>query len=67
VAIAVQYHLEKTFHGLFDEQNGSIMCTYDFSQIQSNNMWRDWLAKLESCHHATLLNICNKSQVKINT
>lgn len=66
VAMSVEYHLEKTLHTLFDELNGSILCTYDFSQIQSNNMWRDWLAKLESCHHATLLNICEKSLVKIN-
>lgn len=65
-AMSVEYHLEKTLHALFDDLNGSIMCTYDFSQIQSNNKWRDWLAKLESCHHATLLNICEKSQVKIN-
>ena len=65
VAMAVEYHIEKTLQTLFDELNGSILCTYDFSQIQSNNQWRDWLAKLESCHHATLLNICEKSQVKI--
>lgn len=66
VAMAVEYHIEKTLQTLFDELNGSILCTYDFSQIQSNNQWRDWLANLESCHHAILLNICEKSQVKIN-
>ena len=65
-AMSVQHHVEKTFHESFDDLNGSVMCTYDFSEIQENNKWRDWLAKLESCHHATLLNICNKSQVKIN-
>lgn len=66
VAIAVEHHLEKTLQELFEDLNGSILCPYDFSQIQSNNQWRDWLANLESCHHATLLNICEKSQVKIN-
>ena len=65
-SMSVQHHVEKIFHASFDNFGGSVMCTYDFSQIQSNNMWRDWLAKLESCHHATLLNICEKSQVKIN-
>lgn len=65
-SMSVQHRVEKIFHASFDNFGGSVMCTYDFSQIQSNNMWRDWLAKLESCHHATLLNICEKSQVKIN-
>jgi hypothetical protein len=65
-AMSVELHLEKTFNSLFDDLNGSFMCTYDLSQIQSNNNWRDWLAKLESCHHASLLNICDKDQVKIN-
>lgn len=66
-AMAVQYTIEKIFHeSLFDNLSGSCMCVYDFSQIQENNKWRDWLAKLETCHNASLLNICDKSLVKIN-
>lgn len=65
-SMSVQHHIEKTFHASFDNFGGSVMCTYEFSEIQSNNMWRDWLAKLELCHHATLFNICENSQVMIN-
>ena len=64
--ISVEYYLEKTFHALFDDSNGSFMCTYDFSQIQSNNEWRTWLHRLEMCHHASILNICENAQIKIN-
>jgi MEDS: MEthanogen/methylotroph, DcmR Sensory domain len=63
--MSVELYLEKTFHALFGDLNGSVMCTYDLSQIQSNNNWREWLAKLEMCHDASLLNICDKTQVKI--
>ncbi len=63
--MSVEHYLEKTFHAIFDDFNGSLMCTYDFSQIQSNNEWRTWLAKLEMCHHASILNIYEKSQIKI--
>ena len=65
-SMSVQHHIEKVFHASFENFGGSVMCTYDFSEIQSNNMWRDWLAKLESCHHATLLSLCENSQIKIN-
>jgi MEDS: MEthanogen/methylotroph, DcmR Sensory domain len=66
-AMAVQYGIENIFHeAMFEKLNGSCMCTYDMSQIKENNKWRDWLDKLESCHNATLLNICDKSQIKIN-
>ena len=65
-SISVQHYVEKIFHASFDNFGGSVMCTYDFSEIQSNNMWRDWLAKLELCHHTTLLNICGNSQIEIN-
>jgi len=64
--ISVEYYLEKTFHTLFDDLNGSVMCTYDISQIQANDNWRVWLHKLEMCHHASVLNICDKALVKIN-
>jgi len=64
--MSVEYYLEKTFGAFFDDLNGSIMCTYDLSQIRANNNWRTWLAKLEMCHHASILNICEKTQVKIN-
>ncbi len=63
--MSVEHYLEKTFHAIFDDFNGSLMCTYDFSQIQSNNEWRTWLAKLEMCHNASILNICEKAQIKI--
>jgi hypothetical protein len=65
--MSVEYCLEKTFYSIFDDSNGSVMCTYDFSQIQSNNEWRTWLHKLEMCHHASILNICENAQIKINT
>ena len=64
--MSVEYHLEKVFQALFYDLNGSVMCTYDLSQIQANNDWRVWLHKLEMCHHASILNICEKIQVKIN-
>jgi len=65
-AISVELYLEKILHGQFDNLNGSILCTYDLTHIMSNNRWRDWLSKLESYHHASLITTYDKNLVKIN-
>jgi hypothetical protein len=62
--IFVEFYFEKTFQALFDDLNDSVMRTCDLSQIQSNNNWRVWLHKLKMCHHASILNMCEKAQDK---
>ena len=53
-AIAIQLYLEKTFHGMFDALDGSVLCTYDVSHIRANNRWKYWLNSLQKCHHALI-------------
>src|SRR6185437_97444 len=65
-AISVQLYLEKIFPSIFDDLNGSVICTYDFSQIKLNNNWRDWLEKLESYHHGSILRSNHRDVIKIN-
>lgn len=66
-AITIQVQIEKIFHtSMFEKFNGSVLCTYDLSQIQANNRWRYWLDSLQSYHHATILNLNEKNSVMIN-
>jgi hypothetical protein len=65
-AMSVELYLEKTLYNMFDDLNGSILCTYDLAQIKSNNQWMDWLDKLESYHHASLITTYDQNLVKVN-
>lgn len=63
-AISIQLYLEKIFHGIFETFNGSVMCTYDFEQIQTNDRWRYWLDSLERCHHIVVSSKNGQSVVR---
>ena len=66
-AMAIQEYAERITHnGIFEKLNCSILCSYDFSQIQANNKWIQWLAKLQASHHASILNIDTKGTVTIS-
>lgn len=67
-AMAIQAKFEKIFHnGVFDKLNGSILCTYDMSQIQANNEWMRWLKELQENHHAYMICKNGKSNLTINS
>lgn len=66
VAISIQSRWEKILHtALFDKFNGSILCTYDLSQILANNEWSRWLKELKENHHAYM--ICQNGKCSLST
>ena len=66
-AMAIQAKLEKILHNsIFDKLNGSILCTYDLSQICANNEWMRWLKELQENHHAYVICKNGKSNLTIN-
>jgi hypothetical protein len=66
-AMAIQVKFEKIFHNsIFDKLNGSVLCTYDLSEIQANNEWMRWLAELQENHHAYLIYKNGKSNLTVN-
>ena len=68
IAIAIQVRWEKILHNnIFDKLNGSILCTYDLTQIKANNEWMKWLVMLQENHHAYLICKNGKSNFTINT
>ncbi|MDR3783076.1 MAG: MEDS domain-containing protein [Candidatus Nitrosotalea sp.] len=68
IAIAIQAKWEKMLHNnIFDNLNGSILCTYDLSQIQANNQWMMWLKELQKNHHAYVICKNGKSNLTINS
>jgi len=68
IAMAIQSRWEKILHNyIFDKLNGSILCTYDLSQIQANNQWMIWLKELQENHHAYVICKNGKSNFTINS
>lgn len=66
-AMAIQSRWEKILHNsIFDKLNGSILCTYELSQIQANNQWMGWLKELQENHHAYVICKNGKSTLTIN-
>lgn len=56
IAMAIQSRWEEILHNtMFDKLNGSILCTYDLSQIRENNDWSKWLNILKENHHAYII------------
>ena len=67
IAMAIQARWEKILHNnIFDKINGSILCTYDLTQIKENNEWMKWLSVLQENHHAYLIYKNGKSDFTIN-
>ena len=67
-AMAIQSRWEMILHNnIFDKLNGSILCTYDLSQIQANNEWMRWLNELQENHHACIICKNGKNNLTINT
>lgn len=67
VAMAIQARWEKILHnGIFDKLNGSVLCTYDLSQIMANNQWMKWLRELQENHHMCIIHKNGKTDVAIN-
>ena len=67
LSMAIQAKWEKILHhGIFDKLNGSILCTYDLSQIQANNEWVKWIRELEKNHHAYIIHENGKTTLTIN-
>jgi len=66
-AIAIQVRFEKIFHNsMFDKLKGSILCTYQLSEIKANNQWVKWLEELKENHHAYLIHENGKSNLIVN-
>ena len=56
VAMAIQARWEKILHNsIFGNLNGSVLCTYDLSQIQANDQWMTWLSDLKDNHHGYII------------
>lgn len=62
-AISIQLYLEKRFHDTFETLNGSVMCTYDFFQIQENDRWHYWYDSLAKHHHVLISSRNGKNTV----
>lgn len=66
-AMAIQVRFERIFHNsMFDKLNGSILCTYQLSEIKANNQWMKWLKELQENHHAYLIYENGKSNLTVN-
>ena len=66
-AMAIQVRFEKIFHNsMFDRLNGSILCTYQLSEIKANNQWMKWLKELKENHHAYLIHENGKNNLTVN-
>jgi hypothetical protein len=67
-AISIQACLEKMFHNsVFENLNGSVLCTCDISQIRAaNNEWQKWLHDLQESRHACIVDLNGQSSVIIN-
>ncbi len=51
--ITAQLEIEKQSHSCFEDFRGSIMCTYDVSQIEKTRR-KTWLAELRQTHHTVI-------------
>ena len=67
LSMEIQAKWEKILHHcIFDKLNGSILCTYDLSQIQANNEWIKWIRELEENHHAYIIHENGKTILTVN-
>jgi hypothetical protein len=54
--ISIACHFENLFHSsLFENFDGSVFCTYDLEDIQTNDRWQQWLTQLKNCHDASII------------
>jgi len=54
--ISIACHFENLFHSsMFENFDGSVLCTYDLDDIKSNDRWQQWLTKLKNCHDASII------------
>jgi len=54
--ISIACHFENLFHSsIFRNFDGSVLCTYDLSDIQENDRWQQWLTQLTSHHDAAII------------
>ena len=67
-AMAIQTRWEKILHNsIFDKLNGSVLCTYDLSQIQANDQWMKWLSELKEHHHVSVIHKNGKTELTSHT
>ena len=63
-AMAIQAKYEKIFHNnIFHKLNGSVLCTYELSQIQANDQWIKWLRELKDNHHVCIIHRNGKTEL----
>jgi hypothetical protein len=66
--MAIQTRFEKIFHNsIFDKLNGSILSTYNLSDIHANNEWVRLLAELQENHDANMICKDGKCILTVNT
>jgi len=54
--ISIACHFENLFHSsMFESFDGSVLCTYDLSDIQENDRWQQWLTQLNNHHDASII------------
>lgn len=51
--ITVQLEIEKQTHSCFEDFHGSVMCTYDVSQIEKTRR-KTWMESLRKTHHTVI-------------
>lgn len=57
-AMSVQLAIERMAHATFEKFNSTVLCTYDFNEIPSND-YKMWLGRLYSHHHAAIVSTRN--------
>lgn len=54
--ISIACCFENLFHSsMFRNFDGSVLCTYDLSDIQENDRWQQWLTQLSNHHDASII------------
>ena len=67
IAMAIQSRWEKILHtSMFEKLSGSILCTYDLTQIKANNEWSKWLDELKQNHHEYVICQNGKCNLVVN-
>ena len=67
-AMAMQARWEKILHNsIFGKLNGSILCTYDLTQIQANDQWLKWLRELQKHHDISIIHKNGKTDYVMNS
>lgn len=68
IAMAIQVRWEKILHNsIFGKLNGSILCTYDLTQIRANNQWQKWLRELQDYHDLSIIHKNGKTDYITNS